>query len=444
MTTATLHPMAQRLAWLAELDVAQADREGCLRALGDYGTVLRFLQGLESRLAARLAEVSPTPEHDTAQSARTSRREAAQSQRRGQGRRQSGPAGEGLGLGMDQGDISGAHLDAYLRVRETLAPELRDEFSSHRDDIVTWAVRCPLDLFTRRLKVLADAIRERRGIRLLDEQKRQTFLKTWVDRHTGLLRLTGAFDPQSGLALSGRLEAMLATLFAEATPPTCPDDPVAKQDHLRALALLALTEHGPTCAGSRGTTEVMVVVDTTQRDERGRPVVDWGLPVDLPLDVLAEHLTAAHRLTVVDLHRNGDVTDRTAQLQQGRRTRLANRVQRRVLRARYATCVVPTCDVPFDRCDIHHVSWWRHGGTTDVENLAPLCSQHHDAVHRRGWRLRVGDDGHITVILPNGQQLTPEGDPHVAHAPPHTQSEAGTPAYASSVPVQEDMRDAIE
>ena len=42
----------------------------------------------------------------------------------------------------------------------------------------------------------------------------------------------------------------------------------------------------------------------------------------------------------------------------GREQRVANRAQRRALRAMYRTCGYPGCDVVFDRCDIHHVIEW--------------------------------------------------------------------------------------
>ncbi len=437
--------MVERLVRLVTLDVSTADREACKNALADYGRLSRFLQGLESRVALRLSEVSPVPELDTSQAENVSGREADQSQARAKGRQGSGAAGEALGLGMDEGTISGAHLDAYLRVRNSLPKALREDFSARYEIISDWATVFPVDIFTRRLKLLADELREQHGLRLLDEQKRQTYLRTWIDKVTGLLRFSGAFDPESALTFKARLEAMVEKLFAEATPPTCPDDPQAKQDHLRALALLALTEHGPTCSGSPGKTEVLIVADTTQRDAHGRPVIDWGLPVDLPFDILTNYLIDADRLSVVDLHRNGRIVDLTDRLNLGRSTRLANRAQRRVLQARYSTCVVPGCQVPFDRCDIHHVTWWRHGGTTDLDNLAPVCGRHHDRVHHDGWVLRIDDQGvqgvhgMVSVTLPNGELLDEPGRGVSAQGPPRSHGVDHLAAYASSVPVQEDV-----
>ena len=57
----------------------------------------------------------------------------------------------------------------------------------------------------------------------------------------------------------------------------------------------------------------------------------------------------------------------------GRAARLATPAQRQALRAMHRTCMYPTCTVPFDDCRIHHIVPWEQGGTTDLDNLGPLC-----------------------------------------------------------------------
>jgi len=86
----------------------------------------------------------------------------------------------------------------------------------------------------------------------------------------------------------------------------------------------------------------------------------------------------------------------------GRARRLATRAQRRALRAMHRTCAHPDCDVDFDRCEIHHVIPWERGGSTDLDNLAPLCPQHHHLVHEGGWSLRLDAHRTITLIRPDG------------------------------------------
>ena len=104
--------------------------------------------------------------------------------------------------------------------------------------------------------------------------------------------------------------------------------------------------------------------------------------------------------------RNGAIVHAPGRLNLGRTTRLANAAQRRALRAIYPRCAIPDCPVRFDLCKVHHVHWWRHGGRTDLENLAPVCVRHHTAIHDEGWIIEVGPDRTLTLTLPNGEVMT--------------------------------------
>ena len=90
--------------------------------------------------------------------------------------------------------------------------------------------------------------------------------------------------------------------------------------------------------------------------------------------------------------RNGVVLHAPGELNLGRSTRLANRAQRRALRATYASCAIPGCATRFDLCKIHHVHWWRHGGNTDLHNLLPICVKHHTLLHTASWQLHLPPD----------------------------------------------------
>jgi hypothetical protein len=86
----------------------------------------------------------------------------------------------------------------------------------------------------------------------------------------------------------------------------------------------------------------------------------------------------------------------------GDRVRLATRNQRLALEARWPTCEIPGCDVPFSWCDVHHVVPWEDGGPTDLSNLRPRCSFHHHLVHEGGWREVIGLDGRTVLLRPDG------------------------------------------
>lgn len=71
--------------------------------------------------------------------------------------------------------------------------------------------------------------------------------------------------------------------------------------------------------------------------------------------------------------------------------------QRKMLSAENPTCAWPDCKVPAERCQIHHIEPWGHGGETNVSNMVPLCSYHNgvngddpNAPPERGRMLRIG------------------------------------------------------
>ena len=303
----------------------------------------------------------------------------------------------------------------------------------------------PVEL-RRELNAEVRALEADGGTARLERQRRAARLHTWVDPE-GMWRFDGRFDPETGLRLHTRLLATTQQLFAEQTPADAPDDPVERQAFLRARAWVTLidptatttgpgsdstsTGH-PTGTGTGGRTaaragsligtgppELIVVVDTTAPDPTGLPTIDWGLPVELPLDVLRRCFDEGHVSCVIV--RNGVILHAPGTLNLGRTTRLANRAQRRALRALYPTCAIPGCDTRYELCKLHHVTWWEHGGTTDLANLLPLCVRHHHAVHDTGWQLKLTPDRQLTITYPDTTTHTTGPPRRVArdHSPPN-------------------------
>jgi hypothetical protein len=226
-------------------------------------------------------------------------------------------------------------------------------------------------------------------------------LRTFVDLE-GMWNLRARFDPLTGVRLDARLRESLEAFFATSTPDTCPTDPTAKQDHLRALALADLILTGGT--GTKpGRPEYVVVIDADAASTTG-PSTEFSIPVEIPWHVLADLAGDADLHTVVV--RNGVVLHAPGNMNLGRTTRLANRAQRRALRGLYSTCAIPGCGVHYDRCKLHHVIWWRHGGCTDLDNLLPVCSRHHHKIHDAGWSIELGPKRELTIRFPDGTTQT--------------------------------------
>lgn len=137
--------------------------------------------------------------------------------------------------------------------------------------------------------------------------------------------------------------------------------------------------------------------------------MSWPIPIEVPTRVLAELIADADVHTVVV--RNGVVLHAPGNLNLGRTTGYANRSQRRALRGLYSTCAVPGCGVSYDVCKLHHIIWWRNGGTTDLPNLLPVCVHHHHKIHDARWNVALGPNRELTITSPDGT-IGNTGPPH--------------------------------
>lgn len=152
--------------------------------------------------------------------------------------------------------------------------------------------------------------------------------------------------------------------------------------------------------------EGVVVIDADEPDGAGGHTVDWGIPVEVPVRVLAELVADGHVTAHTVVVRNGVVLHAPGALNLGRTARLANRAQRRALSALYATCAIPGCGVHVRYTKAHHVRHWEDGGRTDLDNLLPVCPHHHTLIHQQGWRITLGPNRELTIRFPDGSIQT--------------------------------------
>ncbi len=433
------------------VDLSSASAVQLRRALDDVRRVRARLDGVEAEIARRLKDTSPTPERDISTSAQRSSRHGSKVLARAAALTDT----PSLSSALEAGSLSGDHVDVFTKVLAALDGEVKNGFADAAPELIEKAAASGStpEEFAASLNATEDRMTADGGMSRFERQRRATRLRTWTDRASGMWRLSGTFDPETGARIHGRLEAAMAAMFATKTPSTTPTDPGEKQDHLRALALLALTtgwesfdaghsepdtntaptdhadgsgrntrsDNASTDDNVRadewdlytkalgvgpkrfGRPEFTVVIDTTNLGPDAQPTVDWGIPVRVPWERVQDLCRNGNLRPVIV--RDGAVIDADGELNLGRTSRLANRAQRRALRAIYATCAVPGCNVSFNHTKPHHVHWWRHGGRTDFANLLPLCSQHHHSAHEGGWLLTLGLDRSLTIELPNGQTM---------------------------------------
>ncbi len=374
-------------------------------------------------LVARLREVDSFPEQRIAKASKTSVSQAAKSTER------SATLGKTprLAGALDDGAITADHVDAVTRASKQLDPAKRGELIQRADALVAVATAGTVDEFARRLGLETKRLQEGDGMDRLERQRRNARARSWVDAE-GMWNLSARFDPVTGVRIAGRIDAMVQALFGQAVPDGCPGDPIEKQRYLvaQSVARLLLDDAlagAPEGAGATGDTssghearhrpapvrpkpgrsEFVVVIDADATGQTG-PVAEFAIPVEVPARVLAELADTADIHTVVV--RNGVVLHAPGELNLGRTTRLANRAQRRALRGLYRSCAIPGCSVAYDRCKLHHIVWWRHGGRTDLANLVPVCAVHHTRIHHDGWVIELGPHRQVTLHLPDGTTHT--------------------------------------
>jgi hypothetical protein len=301
---------------------------------------------------------------------------------------------------LGDGETTAAHIDVVTRAAAQLPAAQRDELLAQADELAAVAAVSTPEQFARRVAIEVKRIQADDGIDRLARQRRNVRVSTWVDTD-GMWNLRGLFDPVSGVRLAAKLQATIEAMFAQAVPEGCPDDPFEKQKFLAAHALMALIE-GTAGVARAGRAEFVVVIDAdadAASDGPG-PIAQWPIPVEIPARVLADLAGDADVTAVVV--RNGVVLYAPGELNLGRTTRLANRAQRRALRGLYRGCAIPGCTIGYDRCKLHHILWWRHGGTTDLDNLIPICTRHHAKIHNDGWIIELGPNRELTLRLPDG------------------------------------------
>lgn len=258
--------------------------------------------------------------------------------------------------------------------------------------------------FRKNCRDLIAQLERDQGIERDRQRRKETRLSKRVDRD-GMYVINARLHPELGTAVFNALDAETAKLVKAGG-----DRNVDRQHHAAdALGNLVTGGHQ---AIRPNEAEVRLHVDVTRfvdgPHEHGVCEYDDGTPVPAPT---ARRLICNGRIIPIIIDTNG------VALNAGREIRLANRQQRRALRAMYRTCAFPGCDVDFNGCEIHHLLPFEFGGLTDLINLLPLCIRHHHVIHEPGWRLTLDDDRHSRSTNPTARSSTSVRSEHPRLAP---------------------------
>ena len=290
---------------------------------------------------------------------------------------------------LAEGTVSAGHVDALANATRHLDDAARSELAALEADLLAAASRDTIAEFDD-CRDLARLLAGDGGVGELDRQKANATVRRWIDNITGMWHLHAELDPETGAKLWTAIDTQLDSVKQRDGNAEVP------LERLTVTALIEIVATDP-AGGERRVPEVCVHIDwpTLIDGLHARSICETSNGVPMPVDTVRRLCCEASIIPVL-LGADGEA------LAVGREHRVANRAQRRALRAMYRTCGHPHCDIAFDHCQIHHVTPWERFGVTDLENLLPLCSKHHHLVHEGRWQLSLQADRTISLHRPDG------------------------------------------
>lgn len=217
--------------------------------------------------------------------------------------------------------------------------------------------------------------------------------------------VTYFYDEVGSLHFFGRLSADQAVAFVEAVETRAeelggsPDDPCCRAGWSRAAigarradALVELV------TGGGATTQLVLHADpqalacqAERAEQRAGQILYLRDDPAIP-SALARRLACDCQVSFNDLNH-------------GRSQRLVTARQRAGLELRDGrVCAFPGCDRTHG-LQAHHLIHWIHGGTTDLDNLALLCTAHHHLLHDGRFTARRRRNGSLAFADPHGHEI---------------------------------------
>ncbi len=317
----------------------------------------------------------------------TARREAA--------RMQAVSAIPGLADAMAAGRVGVDHVDSILRQTKSLTEDERNALDhSH---VLAEASRLPADTFDSALKGAIEQVSP--DARLRDHRAKRTAsgFRHWFDHRSGMGHFSGQLDPERYEAFTTAIEQHATSLASRS------DEETPRSASLAAQALVELV----CSSGERRwhLPHLVVVTDheTLRSGWHNASIAQTSNGHDLPPESISRLACEAtiRRVTVGD----------DKPLGTGRRYRTATEAQWDAIRTLHSSCAWPGCDRPLSWCQMHHILEWERGGQGDIDNLVPLCNQHHHAVHEGNWTIALRSQRQLDIWRPDGRFQTSSDPP---------------------------------
>lgn len=215
---------------------------------------------------------------------------------------------------------------------------------------------------------------------------RMVLARPTVDGTANLLGIN--LPPDRVAAISKRINSIARSLRG--------GDETRTMDQLRADVFIDLLEGTDHQGRSKGTVHISVYLATLTGLTEHPGELNGFAPVisDIARQIALDQHDAEWRYTVRE-------TTTGEPLHAGTTRRRPTAALKRRIQSRDATCIYPGCRMPATESDLDHTTTWAEGGSTEDDNLAPLCRHDHRLRHN-GWSYTRVDDGDYTWTSPLG------------------------------------------
>ena len=381
-------------------DVGAADSAVCADLLRQAKRVRGWLDLFEARVTSRMTELyeqrsGPPAAAEHGRHAGVSAAEGLRREKRSKAIEDAPSFGDALA----SGSIGAEHVDALANAVASTTGDVQAEFLAEHDRLAATAAALTPEQFARHCRDRVRRLERAHGIERNRQQRRETFLSWKKNVATGMLDGRFSLHPELANQLTRALDREIAAMIAEGETARDPEfvDRSFSRGRVAAEALGRLIAGGHQAIRPLEADITLICDHETVRTGtlHDHGICETGDGVPVPPASIAR-LMCEGRITPVIVDGDGVV------LNAGRTIRHANRHQRRALRAMYRTCAIAGCEVPFDRCEIHHIDWYERGGATDLANLVPVCSRHHHLVHEGWCSLQLAADRTLTVVAADG------------------------------------------
>ena len=355
--------VGEAIAGLLAVELAGCDRAGLGAAVTLAQRVRGWVDAVDVAIARRSRELAAEGRSESAAEVLTGYgRRSTRETKAVSDRSEVCDQMPGFETALAAGDVSAGHVDAVANAAKGLDDAGRERLGELQDALLGFARIEPVRVFERRCRLLGKRLAGDEGESELDKQKAAVSVRRWVDKASGMHHTHLTLDPERDAKLWSAIDAQLATLKqADGNAAT----PI---DQLLADAVVGAVSGER--SGERRVPEICVHIDydTMLNGLHEHSVCETADGIPLPPETV-RRLACEAAIVPIVLNGAGEA------LNCGREQRVANRAQRRALRAMYRTCGYPGCEVVFDRCDIHHVIEWLRFGSTNLDNLLPTLRQ---------------------------------------------------------------------